>query len=130
MAEFGIATVSTLSAKPNFTPFIATVTTLVVISLEEDSSLLLELEDSTELLEDFESLDFAELEDAASELEDASTLELDLAELLDFAELEDAASELEDATTLELDCAELEDTTTLELDCTAELLDCAELLED
>ena len=82
------ASVSTLSAKPNFTPFIATVTTLVVISLEEDSSLLLELEDSTELLEDFESLDFAELEDAASELEDATTLELDCtAELLDCAEL-------------------------------------------
>ena len=85
----------------------------MVASLEEDSSLLLELEDSTELLEDFESLDFAELEEG-TELEDEAT------ELLDLAELEDEAIEL-------LDFAELEDTTTLELDCTAELLDFAEL---
>ena len=56
--------------------------------LEEDSTFSLELDCTAELL------DFAELEDAASELEDATTLELDCtAELLDFAELEDTFDE-------------------------------------
>ena len=123
MAEFGNATVSTLFAKPNFTLFIATVVIPVVFSLEEDVAV--------------ELLDFAELEDATTEFEEAATLELDcMAELLDFAELEDATTEFEETATLELDCiaelldfAELEDATT-ELEEDSSELEEAATLDD
>ena len=80
----------------------------MVFSLEEDSAFSLELDCTAELLLVAElDEDFAELEDVASELEDATTLELeeDFTTLLldSVAWLEDDATELEDVTTLELD---------------------------
>jgi hypothetical protein len=98
----------------------ATVTILMVFSLEEDSAFSLEL-DFAELDEDF-----AELEDVASELEDATTLELeeDFTTLLldSVAWLEDDATELDEDFAELLDFAEFDEDEISSIDATTLIL--------